>query len=161
MKDGPHWAYARKDMKSHFTRKQIDDNLVASERHVQDLFHALGRVDYNGWTDTVDLMDYFFRFAMDSSTEFLFGLSAKTQVCAMVRDGKMDAVPHIVRMDGFEEAFKRVQTHIGVRMKVGRSYWMVDGYSYRKACRDSEKIKDSFIAAAIEHAKNRLAARSQ
>lgn len=43
-------------MKSQFTRKQIDDNLVASERHLQDLFHALGRVDYNGWTDTVDFM---------------------------------------------------------------------------------------------------------
>jgi hypothetical protein len=55
---------------------------------------------------------------MDSSTEFLFGLSANTQICAMVRDGKMDAKPHIVDMDGFEGAFKRVQTHVGVRMKV-------------------------------------------
>lgn len=35
---------------------------------------------------------------------------------------------------------------------------MVDGYSYRKACRDLGKIKDSFIASAIEHAENRLAA---
>lgn len=65
-----------------------------------------------------ETQDYFFRFAMDSSTEFLFGLSANTQVCAMVRDGKMDAKSHVVDMDGFEEAFKRVQTHVGVRMKV-------------------------------------------
>lgn len=43
-------------MKSQFTRTNIDDNLVASERHLQDLFHALGRVDYNGWTETVDFM---------------------------------------------------------------------------------------------------------
>jgi hypothetical protein len=43
-------------MKSQFTRKQIDDNLVASERHLQDLFHAIGRVDYSGWTDTADFM---------------------------------------------------------------------------------------------------------
>ncbi|RDI78682.1 hypothetical protein Vi05172_g11252 [Venturia inaequalis] len=158
LKDGPHWAYSRKVMKPQFTRQQIDHNLVASERHLQNLFHALGRVDYNGWTNTADFMDYFFRFAMDSSTEFLFGLSANTQVCAMVREGKMDAKTNIVDMDGFEEAFKRVQTHIGVRMKVGRSYWMVDGYSYRKACRELGKINDSFIAAAITNAKNRLAA---
>lgn len=43
-------------MKSQFTRKQIDDNLVASERHLQHLFHAIGRVDYSGWTDTADFM---------------------------------------------------------------------------------------------------------
>lgn len=55
---------------------------------------------------------------MDSSTEFLFGLSANTQICAMVRESKMDAKPQIVDMDGFEEAFKRVQTHVGMRMKV-------------------------------------------
>lgn len=34
---------------------------------------------------------------------------------------------------------------------------MVDGYSYRKACRDLGKIKDSYIAAAISHAEIRLA----
>jgi hypothetical protein len=55
---------------------------------------------------------------MDSSTEFLFGISAQTQACAMVRHGKMDANPRIVDMDGFEEAFKRVQCHLNVRMKV-------------------------------------------
>lgn len=118
-KDGPHWAYSRKTMKSQFTRSRIDDNLLASERHLQDLFHALGRVDYNGWTETKDFMvitvlllnrngfiiisqDYFFRFAMDSSTEFLIGLSANTQICAMVQEGKIEAKPHIVDMDGVE-----------------------------------------------------------
>jgi cytochrome P450 len=35
---------------------------------------------------------------------------------------------------------------------------MVDGFSYRKACRDLGKIKDNFIAAAIAYAENRLAA---
>ncbi|KIW07970.1 uncharacterized protein PV09_01869 [Verruconis gallopava] len=154
--DGPHWAYSRKIMKSQFTRKQIDANLAASERHLQDMFEAMGRTDYNGWTDTIDLMEFFFRFAMDSSTEFLFGLSANTQLCAMVRKGTKDATAATVSMDGFEEAFVRVQKHVGVRMKMGKSYWMVDGWGYRKACRDLGNIMDGFTLACMKHAQQKL-----
>jgi cytochrome P450 len=144
-------------MKSQFTRKQIDDNLIASERHLQDLFLAIGKTDYNGWTETTDLMDTFFRFAMDSSTEFMFGISANTQMCALVREGKAEPTSFTVSMDGFEDAFKRVQKIVGVRMKMGRSYWMIDGWEYRKACYDLVAIKNPFIAAAIELANQRLA----
>jgi hypothetical protein len=62
-------------MKSQFTRKQIDDNLMASERHLQDLFHAVGRVDYNGWTDTVDFMVSVFQFS-----GFFYRLSLELQL---------------------------------------------------------------------------------
>jgi cytochrome P450 len=101
--------------------------------------------------------DYFFRFAMDSSTQFLFGISANTQICALVRAGKLPRREEIVSMEGFEDAFKRVQEYVGVRMKVGKSYWMIDGFAYRRACRDLIAIKNPFIAAAIENAKVRLA----
>jgi hypothetical protein len=43
-------------MKAQFTRQQMEDNLVATERHLQDVFLAIGKTDYNGWTETVDLM---------------------------------------------------------------------------------------------------------
>jgi cytochrome P450 len=102
-------------------------------------------------------MDLFFRFAMDSSTEFMFGLSANTQMCALVREGKAKSMVNTVSMDGFEDAFKRVQKIVGVRMKMGRSYWMIDGWEYRKACYDLAAIKNPFIAAAIDLAKQRLA----
>lgn len=72
---------------------------------------------------------------MDSSTEFLFGLSANTQLCGLVREGKIEPTSATISMDGFEEAFTRVQKHVGVRMKMGKSYWMIDGFNYRKACK--------------------------
>jgi cytochrome P450 len=143
-------------MKSQFTRKHIDDNLAASERHLQDMLLAIGKTDYNGWTPTTDLMDVFFRFAMDSSTEFMFGISANTQMCALVREGKAKSTSTTISMDGFEDAFKRVQKIVGVRMKMGKSYWMIDGWEYRKACHDLVAIKNPFIAAAIDLAKKRL-----
>ena len=143
-------------MKSQFTRKQIDENLAASERHLQDMFEAIGKVNYTGWTDTVDLMPFFFRFAMDSSTEFFFGLSANTQHCGMVRTGIKTATAASVSMDGFEEAFVRVQRYVGVRMKMGKSYWMVDGWGYRKACYDLGCIMDGFTRACVENAEANL-----
>jgi hypothetical protein len=74
---------------------------------------------------------------MDSSTEFLFGLSANTQYLAHTQANPLTAASSPksdgfqASMEGFEDAFKRVQTHVGVRMKVGKSYWMIDGPSYR------------------------------
>jgi hypothetical protein len=125
-------------MKTQFTRKRMDDNLAATEYHLNEMYAAVGKVDYRGWTETADYMDYFFRFAMDSSTEFLFGLSAHTQYLAHVRanpqtEHQLAELPK-VNMEGFEHAFVRVQQHVGVRMKVGRSYWMIDGPSYRVCC---------------------------
>lgn len=143
-------------MKSQFTRKQIDDNLAASERHLQDVFLAIGDTNPDGWSATTDMMDIFFRFAMDSSTEFMFGLSANTQLCALVRAGKIEPTSATVSMDGFEEAFKRVQKHVGVRMKMGKSYWMIDSWEYRKACYDLVAIMNPFIQAAIDNAHRRL-----
>jgi cytochrome P450 len=94
---------------------------------------------------------------MDSSTEFLFGISAGTQECGMVREGKMQPTEMTVSMDGFEGAFRRVQKHVGVRMKVGKSYWMIDGPSYRLACHDLVTIKNRYLHGAIAHAKICLA----
>lgn len=42
-------------------------------------------------------------------------------------------------------------------MKMGKSYWMIDGWKYRKACYDLVAIKNPFIAAAIENGTKRLA----
>jgi cytochrome P450 len=39
---------------------------------------------------------------------------------------------------------------------MGKSYWMVDGWGYWKACYDLVAIKNPFIVAAIENANQRL-----
>jgi cytochrome P450 len=41
-------------------------------------------------------------------------------------------------------------------MKMGKSYWMVDGYDYRKACYDLGTIMDNFTAACMKNAENKL-----
>lgn len=68
--DGDHWASSRALMRPNFTRDQLAD-LTSFENLVQDLFSLLPR---DGST-VVDLQDLFFRYTIDSATEFLFGQS--------------------------------------------------------------------------------------
>ena len=65
--DGEAWAHSRALLRPSFAREQIAD-LNTFEKHMQQLFQL---IPADG--TTVDLKDLFFRFTMDSATEFLFG----------------------------------------------------------------------------------------
>ncbi|KAJ5760840.1 hypothetical protein N7520_007996 [Penicillium odoratum] len=71
--DGDHWAASRALVRPSFTRDQIAD-LTSLENLIQDLFKLLPR---DGKT-IVDLQELFFRYTIDSATEFLFGESVGT-----------------------------------------------------------------------------------
>lgn len=71
--DGEHWASSRALVRPSFTRDQVAD-LTTLEDLIQDLFSLLPR---DGKT-VVDLSDLFFRYTIDSATEFLFGESVGT-----------------------------------------------------------------------------------
>ncbi|PKX96022.1 cytochrome P450 [Aspergillus novofumigatus IBT 16806] len=71
--DGAHWASSRALIRPSFTRDQVAD-LTALEDLMQDLFALLPR---DGET-VVDLQELFFRYTIDSATEFLFGESVGT-----------------------------------------------------------------------------------
>lgn len=68
--DGAHWASSRALIRPNFSRDQVAD-LTSFESLIQDLFSLLPR---DGET-VVDLQDLFFRYTIDSATEFLFGQS--------------------------------------------------------------------------------------
>ncbi|KAH0556965.1 hypothetical protein GP486_005251, partial [Trichoglossum hirsutum] len=48
--DGPDWEHSRAFLRPQFSREQISD-LDATERHVGNLFRALGPVDEGEWTE--------------------------------------------------------------------------------------------------------------
>lgn len=70
--DGEHWSASRALVRPAFTREQVAD-LTAFEELFQDLVNVLPQ---DG--GTVDLQALFFKYTMDSATEFLFGQSAGT-----------------------------------------------------------------------------------
>lgn len=70
--DGDHWAASRALIRPNFTRDQVAD-LSSFENLIPDLF-AL--IPFNG--ETVDLQGLFFRYTINSATEFLFGQSVSS-----------------------------------------------------------------------------------
>ncbi|KAF2673138.1 putative cytochrome P450 [Microthyrium microscopicum] len=154
--DGPKWSHSRKLIKSKFTRQRIEANIANNETHLQNLFLALPPTDSSGWTNAEDIYSTLSRFAMDTSTDFLYGVSAGTQACHLVREGKLHATPATISMDGFEQAFKATQGHIAVRMRLGTSYWWHDGPSYRFAVNKLVAIMNTYLRGAIEVAKENL-----
>lgn len=68
--DGKHWHDSRSLIRPNFTRDQVAD-LAVFERLIPDMLALIPR---DGKT-TVDLQDIFFRYTIDSATEFLFGQS--------------------------------------------------------------------------------------
>jgi cytochrome P450 len=94
---------------------------------------------------------------MDTSTEFLYGTTAGTQVCYLVREGKLYATPATISINGFEQAFKKAQGHIAIRMRLGSSYWWHDGPAYRMAVWSLVSIMNTYLKGAIKVAETELA----
>ncbi|CAJ0553157.1 Ff.00g116690.m01.CDS01 [Fusarium sp. VM40] len=70
--DGEEWQHSRALLRPSFNREQVA-NLDMIEEHVSHLLHLIP-----SGGETVDLQELFYRFTMDSSTEFLFGESTGT-----------------------------------------------------------------------------------
>jgi cytochrome P450 len=67
--DGHAWSDARAPLRPQFHKQRISD-LEIFERHIGTMISLLPR---DG--QTVDMLDWWHRFTLDSSTEFLFGKS--------------------------------------------------------------------------------------
>ncbi|KAF1351058.1 cytochrome P450 [Delphinella strobiligena] len=72
MVDGPEWSHSRSLIRPIFTKEQLA-NLDLLENHVQSLLNLLP-----GDGSAIDLQPLFHRFALDASTEFVFGESLHT-----------------------------------------------------------------------------------
>lgn len=99
--DGDHWAASRALVRPNFARDQVAD-LTSFESLIQDMFALLPR---DGHT-VVDLQELFFRYTIDSATDFLFGQSVGS-----LRMNESEL--------GFAEAFSYAQQAIMTRAMLG------------------------------------------
>jgi cytochrome P450 len=135
--DGDHWASSRALIRPSFTREQVAD-LTSFEALIQDLFTLLPR---DGKT-IVDLQDLFFRYTIDSTTEFLFGQS-------------VGALKKTQSECGFAQAFHYAQKAVITRGMLGPLNIF---YRDRKAdecnriCREFAQhfVEEAFHAIAIK-----------
>ncbi|KAF2086764.1 cytochrome P450 52A12 [Saccharata proteae CBS 121410] len=136
--DGDDWATSRHMIRPNFTRDQVAD-LAAFERHIQDLFAAIPR---DG--STVELQELFFRFTIDSATEFLFGQSVRS----LRRAGSTeDAENH------FAEAFQAGQEDCLKRMQMGplRFWAKPTKIGDQTAVQIAHEYVDQFVDRAVSY----------
>ncbi len=160
--DGPYWEHCRALLRPQFARDQIND-LESTETAVQALFKALNPVAEDGWTPQLDIMQFLFRFTLDTATEFLFGESVNSQLAALSgvashQDGSVDnansrATAMAIDATGedmsFAEAFTVAQEGLVVRIILGPLYWLANGKRFRKAVRVVTKFTDHFVQLAL------------
>lgn len=105
-----------------------------------------------------DIQDHLYRFTMDTATQFLFGRSAETQKAALVRAGKLPAsAQRPSALDGFDERFITAGGYVGHRIKLSNMYWVYDGFTFRKACRDLYSMVDAYVTEVRANGKARMA----
>jgi cytochrome P450 len=91
--DGQEWEHSRAFLRPQFSRDQFN-NLEAMERHMQNLFRVLEKTMAQGcWTKEADLLELFFEFTMDSTTEFLLGESNETLLAHLQPATKISSLP--------------------------------------------------------------------
>lgn len=133
--DGDFWAHSRAMIRPNFTKDQVA-NLDAFEGHIRDLFKKIPR---DG--STVDLQELFFRFTIDSATEFLFGESVNTLRHADSAAGE------------FATAFNRAQDDASARFRLGflRNFPTKSKKEADQAIKICHAFVDQFVQQAIEY----------
>jgi len=123
-------------IRPNFTRDQVAD-LDAFERHIQDLFSLIPR---DG--STIDLQELFFRFTIDSATEFLFGKSVNS--LRMMTDDRSSETT-------FAEAFNVAQHSVTMRSRLGILRNVYKDKKGMEAIRICHEYVDQFVDEAVQY----------
>ncbi|MCJ1401750.1 hypothetical protein MMC11_004967 [Xylographa trunciseda] len=140
--DGPAWENSRNMLRPNFVRSQIGD-LGALESHVEHLIQAIPR---DG--SMVDLQPLFFRFTLDTATEFLFGESVDSLAPGI----------ETASSSGFEKAWDYCMSALSGEGKLG--FWLVFlPFWMDRELQRSIKYINNWVDVLVEKGLNESAAR--
>lgn len=127
--DGRLWQASRQLIRPQFIKDRVSD-LDTFERHVS---HMLEHIPRDG--AAVNISDLFYRFTLDSATDFLLGQSIDSLGSPQVE---------------FARAFADIQKHMSNKSKAGPLKWMFPEVKYRKDL----KVLNSFVEPYVEQTLN-------
>jgi cytochrome P450 len=134
--DGQFWSHSRAMIRPNFARDQVAD-LDTFERHIQHLWKLIPR---DG--STFDLQELFFRFTIDSATEFLFGQSTETLNPNKV--GGPDGAQ-------FAQAFNDAQDACAMRFRLGGLRNIYRDPKGKEAMRICHEFVGQFVDEAVRY----------
>ena len=160
--DGPFWEHSRALFRPQFARAQIN-NLEKTEEAVQALFSVLPSSRDAKQPPVVDLMPLFFRFTLDTATDFLFGESVESQLAAAggdVGSAKNAATAMAADQAGadmsFADAFQEAQEWISWRIRLQGLYFLVPSAKGRRAAAYVRKYIAYYVRLALRTRRRKL-----
>ncbi|KAG7664542.1 uncharacterized protein J8A68_001929 [[Candida] subhashii] len=147
--DGEAWKHSRAMLRPQFTRDQIS-RIKSLEPHFINLKK---HIDKNKG-QFFDIQELFFRFTVDSATEFLFGESVSS-LCDEAIGYNSEQFDFDCRKE-FPEAFNKSQVYLATRSILQRLYWLVDNSEFRECTRIVHKFADHYVQKALAATKEEL-----
>ncbi|KAI5902134.1 Cytochrome P450 52A5 [Candida parapsilosis] len=139
--DGKGWKDSRQMLRPQFAREQIS-HVKMLEPHIQVLFKHVRK----NKGQVFDLQELFFRFTVDSATEFLFGESVDS-----LKDASVGMQADSNEFDGkeqFAESFNFSQNYLASRAVMQGLYWLLNSKKFR----DSNAVVHRFAQHYVKRA---------
>ncbi|KAI0849670.1 putative N-alkane-inducible cytochrome P450 [Daldinia vernicosa] len=138
---GDIWRHSRALLRPQFAREMISDPQL-EEHHLQNLWGQLAADATTGWTSKVDLAPLFFKFTLDTATEFIFGQSANS---LQERDSAKDLSRH----------FNAAKVWIDKRGALAKFYWLMNSKEFKDHCTAIHKFADGIVADRLANPEKR------
>lgn len=133
---GEVWKHSRALLRPQFARDLIGD-AAREEQHLLDLMNQLPADPSTGWTETIDIAPLFFKFTLDTATEFIFGQS--TNVLSKAQGGQ--AADNTI-----DHHFNEAKVWIDKRGALAKFYWLLNSKEFEGHCSTVHKFADSIVA---------------
>lgn len=147
---GEDWKHSRGLVRPQFARDQVQD-VTFFEPHVRALLRVLTDRDSQGWTGLVDLSPLFYRFTIDSITEFVYGQSVHTQdpeARAKLSIGLEDNSPDLVN---FGHHIDECKEYIDRKGALAKYQWLMSSKKFKNHCTEVQKFVDYFVRQKLSH----------
>ncbi|KAI1459985.1 putative N-alkane-inducible cytochrome P450 [Annulohypoxylon moriforme] len=135
---GEIWRHSRALLRPQFAREMISDPQL-EEQHLGHLWHHFPADKATGWTSKVDLAPLFFKFALDTSTEFIFGQSANS----LLQD---DQSQDSGKKKDLASHFNAAKVWIDKRGALAKFYWLMNSSEFKEHCGAIHAFADGLVA---------------
>jgi len=147
--DGEFWAHSRALFRPAFNRESIND-FEETARAANSLIEVLPKGS-GRWTEQVNLMDYFFRFTLDTATSFLFGQTTDSQLAAAGRlIPERDSIFSAASNQQFVDSFTIVEEWLSMRLRADIFYWLVQSPKWWRARRLVRQFVNHYVKLALD-----------
>ncbi|KAI0126630.1 putative N-alkane-inducible cytochrome P450 [Xylariales sp. AK1849] len=134
---GETWKHSRALLRPQFAREMISD-VGLEEQHLQNLLKHIPSDATTGWTDTLDIAPLFFKFTLDTSTEFIFGKSTYTLEKSEAAGDKI-----------IDHHFNEAKVWIDKRGALAKFYWLMNSKEFKEHCATIHEFADAIVAERL------------